>query len=752
MLRIAEWPIDTLTRLDAPDLWTAAYQSAPDLVDRYAAATSAQRDVLAELTTTAGFDRALTLANAEVAQRWRDCGGRVRSAKSRHRRLEATVVRFLCRAAGRATPQGAWAGVCAVTDAPGGDRLVSVAPAPGAWVVAPSLAPFAALCSWIGAGEPYLRKGRFALDPTLHRRQDRWRILGPGGWRELPEHPFLDSLVAWLHGAGEPERGALQPFVASLASAPASEAGVWEALAGLRSTGVIRPVLRVDPVGEGAAAILRRTAADLPDAMRHPWLDAVTALEAAAGALSRDLGEIDGAETTRRLGGAAAVLAELWQRLNVPGCPPGGASGLRVDRVAPFAAHWSAAGREVVSSAVAELLEIHAADGAAEHYRRQDVARLRSGSLLDELWRLTTLAPSARASEALPPLPGGTLTRAGVVAAHYGRRDRFAVEERWDVLAAGAGGGPVVVGAAALTGPWSVPDDADLPRCGAQVLVVDGSTVHLGWGRPQPLLFAGRHLDLGVAASTSAELAADLARSGCELTDVVVRDPQSLDASVRLPTTPMLDLSDRAQVAELDLVVDTESRTVEVRQAGRPLLVSTASAVGSSGRDPLSILGELLTNVHGWEMLSFGLPLTEAETVGRQPIAAVHTPSGHVLRTRRVALDPDWVEAARALVPVERYRAWVAALRAAGLAGSTGTPGSGAWAAGNETAGLVSVQCGQEPPLVVPASSPLAVEALFGVLRAGSWVVVADIAPATLVVDGTGRQHVAELAVSWWRT
>jgi hypothetical protein len=739
LLRVASWPLPTLDALACPDLWEAARQDEPDYPERYEAAMAAQRDQLRAITTTSAFDRALTIANPVVAERWRRGGGRARSGKSRDRRLEATVVRFVCRAAGRPTPNGAWAGVAAVGAADDGEAELGtglrVQPAQGRWWVSPSLLPFHELCGWLVRTEEYLRAGHFDLDSTLHHRSGRWVLYNGRAWRRLPDRPFVDHLVAWFEAHETSGALPLAPFVDAVSDAADARTMLWEALRGLRDVGVLVPALRI-PLGGDPATVLGQLSTVLPPSVRDPWMSAVEGLGALCNAVSDEFEQLDGTQLGRHGESARAILVALWRAVGAPGSPPAGSPALRVDRGAPFRAAWSCAARRTVADALTELIDVWAADGTAERYRQRHVSFIEDGPLLEQLWRWASPVPAgADASEAARAEhadPSGPFTRAGVFAMHFGTREDLPVEERWAALP--VADDTVVARPGALQGPWSAPA-GDLPRCGAHLVVLDGDQVHLEWGRPQPALFCGRHVHLPVAAEVVREFADALARDGLEVVDVTARDLLALDAAVRDHHGRRLDLTDRASVRTLTVgSSDGASGVTVAGQDGRRLFPTSHSAAGSAGLDPLSRLGAELCNANGWELLSFGLPLTSRELAGGG-VPAVVTPSGHVLRRRRLVAGTAWVEHVSTLEPVERFAEWVALLANASLPPR------------------VTVHVGTQPPLLLPANSPLCVEALFASLpRPVRPLVLAEPPPTAIVTDDAGRQYTAELAVSWWRT
>jgi len=176
VLRIAAWPIDTLTCFSAPRLAARA-------VSRGAADADVDTDTEFEAAIPVGARpparpagcadhrapllRALVLANRQLAARWLKAEGRMSRARARDRRLEATVFRYLCRAAGRPTPNGTWAGAALVRPEPDGAspgwRTMA---AVGRVAVSPNLVPFATAAHWLAQTDRYVREGPVRLDPT----------------------------------------------------------------------------------------------------------------------------------------------------------------------------------------------------------------------------------------------------------------------------------------------------------------------------------------------------------------------------------------------------------------------------------------------------------------------------------------------------------------------------------------------------------------------------------------------------------
>ncbi len=749
VLRVASWPLSTLEALQLTH-----FRTLPDQLDDevfsavYTGALSGQRATLSELTTTPAFDRALTLANPIVAQRWRKAGGRAPTGRSRDRRLEATVIRFLCRAAGRATPNGAWSGITGVEDGlpgcgSGGQAfswtdLISVSPAPARWWAAPSLIPFDALCEFLGRQRQYLHDGLFELEPTLHRRDGGWFMWGAQGWRPLPGHRLVEALVGWFEG-NEPHSNQLPlaPLVKAVTD-PDTEGPLWDALAQLREAGVLRPAARLDPTSGPPGQILRTIAGALPVAARAPWITAVDQLEELSQEIAGRFGELTGPALAGLLDQGAAILGGLWRELGAPGEPPWPC--VRVDAGAPFRVQWSAAARSEIAHALDELIALWQADGTPERYRRHASSIFGSGSVIDALYSGTDPAlprdlglgpPTVLTADSRLP------TRAGIFATHFGIDRDFLVEDRWSGLRESRQGKKreVAVSPADLEGPWSCDSDV-APLCGAQLLSWQDGRLHLGWGRPQPGLFFGRHWSLRAGMQVQAEIDQAFALAGLDVVDVVAREVANLDASIRRCTRAPLDLRHRHRIRTMRVIDGPAGIPLLAGQDDtRPIVPVCNSAAAPARRDPLSLLITHLGCAHGWEFMSFGVPLLPSDLRPGAVSPRIVTESGHLISARRMVATSAWVQQVLLVTPASRFRAWIRLLNDADLGD------------------FVRVQAGSSAPLAVPACSPLAVEALFSSLRGDPMpLLIEELRPSGVVRDDLGREYVAELAIAWWRT
>src|SRR6185436_4035623 len=151
------------------------------------AALDDQRTVLRRLTDEPNFQRALLVANTSVAAAWMGSPGR-RAKRRRH--LETTVFHYLMRACGRATPNGAWAGVTPVMprQVDADTRVLIATPVDARHDVTLNLRPFLTMLDALTRQPRYRWLRPLHLNPTL-------RTDGAAGWRYEREQAGIHRWV-----------------------------------------------------------------------------------------------------------------------------------------------------------------------------------------------------------------------------------------------------------------------------------------------------------------------------------------------------------------------------------------------------------------------------------------------------------------------------------------------------------------------------------------------------------------------------
>ena len=655
----------------------------------------ADRRRLRDITAAAEFVTALSLANLELAHRWRRTVGRPLDDRSRTRRLEGTITRYVARAVGRATPNGAWAGTASCSQTAG--RGVRLRPADGDWRVHPNLEPFERVVQHLRAHAAFLLTAPLMLDPLVqpHQLADRTEMV------------IAESLLR----SGPSTRAELVERVAGSGIDP-DEAAV--AVDQLTATGRVVASFRLD-VGLGDGwAVLEAAAGDLPHHLSEPWQAAVTRLRSIAPRLETALGAADIDAVGHAIEAGREILAAHHEATGVA------ASQLDpfiIDRVAPVAATW---GPDVIASTtrlVDALLRFHDGLGVAEAYRQ-----------------LATASITGRPSS--PGSPHNELdelaepdTLLGVFHRRFGRRGPTnRLEEAQATLHRAA--------AASIDG---VSDVESLihgsPRpghMGALLVHPGGGRLLAGWGRPQPGLFWAR-LTAGDAELPS-ELPtglrwSDQAGGGVE---IVGRDPLNPNAALRA-IEPHARLDGWDHASGFSLEVDSDGSIWIARDGAllRPTYDSTC-AVGVN--DPWSAVLFVAAMSHGWEFLSFGVPLLQDELDQGQGLPELRLGDAGSISARRWIVDEAEVAELLAAGEAEAMCLWLA------RAGVSGWPS------------LVRVRAGIDPtapPLLMVTHSPLFLCSLLLSIEEPQRLVVTEVHPAEIAQVESGNRHIVELAVAW---
>jgi hypothetical protein len=717
-------------------------------VDReWRAELSRQRDVLRQITLEARFLRALSMANPAVAERWEHRADmrvdQPRSDKARHVRLEASVFRYLMRAAGRATPQGAWAGVAPVS--PGyavaddaAPFLVSEAPGMLRYVATPALEPFATVVAVLARQPRYWADYPLRLNPTAHQVGRNWRYeeAGEAGrrWVEMTADP-LAAVILEAYADGEAHRAA--PLLDALArlvpKRPDLRDALGETVARLVSRQALQSELILPAAPSGIWDALDAVARRLVEPDRSLWLAVTSRTKMHCDQLGSRFetlspGKVRGLE--------AAVRRELGRLLeSVDLQLDDNAPVIHLDLRLPLEVTWSPATIEAVRAAVDELLGFHMTIEAAERYR--------SASLL-------SIAPALPPSSDVPLL--SLLHAAGSRLAWLQRLPPVVTD--WDDLLnrAASESSCTLPPTAVHRRPRPGPGGALLLSIVLKPTDSSGGASPIGvraeWGRPQPSLFVARfdHL-LGHNTSTG-ELADAIAqklsgweRSGLRAVEIVGHDPINLNAAVRPVIAPLqLEPHGVADLRPAKLSVRLEHDRPWLHCAGfdEKLVPVYGSAAAIGADDPCSRLLLQLAMVHGWELLSLGSPLL----VGRRHwphLPRVALPGGTVLSGERWSLDREAVADLVNLEGPTQYLAWRRHADRMALP-------SNVWVGFADTS--------DPERFVLRTDSPLAVRCLLLEMerapRAVEFVEAHGDPAMWPVVDAEGRHYLAELAVSWF--
>ena len=148
----------------------------------YTAALDAEREELRRIVGSMPFRRALAVASLSTSDALEEL--LIDPTKRETWRLRATLLNYVMRAAGRATPNGLWSGV-ALESLHDGDGAVSFRETPGAIFVKPDLNAYFQLFDLAASPQHYRRAVRLRWNPTMTSVDDGgYACAHPGadGW------------------------------------------------------------------------------------------------------------------------------------------------------------------------------------------------------------------------------------------------------------------------------------------------------------------------------------------------------------------------------------------------------------------------------------------------------------------------------------------------------------------------------------------------------------------------------------------
>lgn len=740
VVRAAAWPVETILRFGESALDTGDSGDGADTGDdadtdsflrRYEEALLEERCRLREIASTDEFQRALAMAAPELPARWSSLpSDPALSVKARHRRLEATVMRYLLRAAGRPTPQGAWAGVTRLHRDVAGTGL-RIEPAEVRWQPSVNLIAVGAIVDAIARERRYCRVYPVRLHPTLSDTPDGWRHITTAGPITTPHHPLVDAIVRHYRDArAEPIEPLLDAIAQTNSASESLRSLLDEAADGLLARGVLQSTLTLPPYATDATDVVDAVVEQLVEPDRSHWLDARAPIRACLDRL-RAFDSLAPHEVAAIVERARHALQSLWTASGLDGSPPD--PPLTLDRSLPYTV---TAGEDVwagMLGATRELFGFHAIDGAAERYRR---------------WTVEDFVGSARSGTALAALAARPLpTGSGSGDVPFGRRDifrRFAPtpeRERWVARSEAAWERalePFRDDAGVDLGKLDHPSDplASTPGLAGDLsLRVDGDgKIWLGAARPQPGLFTNRLAAvLGPSPLTCG--------TGIEPVDVLGAD--EIDAATTFRPPPDGGTVDaRGRVGILPRAVSIwwgrERRPMLVDARGGQPLTPVYPSGGAIGRfDPTSRVLLTLALAHGWEYPSYGFAALPAELGRWRHLPRLALSKRTVLSPQRWTLAPEEVRSLATATAPDRYRQWRR------LIGSRGVPA------------LAVVRAHtRRPPVLMPTASPLAVDAVLGTLDpADPQPILIEEPPGdprhSPIEDGNGH-YVAELGVTWF--
>jgi len=316
VMRVAQWPLDDLEALACPAVAKAAESLTPDdvaaaeLYDvEYTAAVEAARRRL--WSTTAGnprFRAALAMSSPSLHAGLGTGEVPARRTKS-VRHVETSLYRYLARAACRTEPYGMWTSVGIATF--GEHETTQVEECTPRYNLGPDLAPYGELLRSLASQEPYLERGPYRLNPTLHEQHDgRWvfakrdRETGALGWVVVPA-----SIAGRLRSALSGHPGSRTEHRLRLQAACDDALGD-ELLELALEAGLLLGGLDLPPRFDDPWSALAKAQESLEGAHAHAWGEARRSAAEVCTRLAQTLAEASGQSPAAELGDAVVSANE----------------------------------------------------------------------------------------------------------------------------------------------------------------------------------------------------------------------------------------------------------------------------------------------------------------------------------------------------------------------------------------------------------------------------------------------------------
>lgn len=759
MVRVAAWPLSVLDGLGDGELGElAARLSTPKpgrrdraahharrtdeeaYAARYAATLEAER---AQLWTRTGADprfvHALWLSNPQLGARVAELASEVPGTSKRHRHLQTTLLRYLVRAASRATPCDAWSGVVL---AELGERT-QVAATEARIVLAPDLRPFQAILRALAVRPHHRARARYAASPTLRRTESGWQCWArmPSGHAEprvLDTHAIADLLLLEASRPGRPARGRELSTRVAAQLPPALQPHVDEVLAALIGHGFLVGGLDLPARFTSPWRALHVAARRLEAHERQLWLEALTALQQLAEHLTPTptLAEPTSAVHARMADAsqrAVEIVATLARALDVTVDVP--RALFRADRVGGWHITLGPELRASLTRTVQEYEHLQAELGLGLAFRAS--ARAHSAARLAEGVSLDQLVPD----DANFPVQLADATWEALAAAIPGGHALAPVLARWTALVEGT----------ARERTWTPEGHAppvSPPPLGALMLVphrdrawvqgvIDEHTVvhaRFAWALGRDTDPLGRWLSERLRG-----LARDAGVAVYDYATYAERQPNVTARPLYVPRAlePWGAGGDRRALRGLSVSLDPHSDAPRARAPSltRPFVIAHFSASHTLG-DPIArvVLPTTFRDAPLHAVQASTVPF-EVERGRTTPTPALLLPDGSLARAPRWHLAGPTLEALLASSGAERFRAWQGLARAA------------------ELPARVLVRLDHEPPVLLLRDSPLALEALLEGARGQVHRLIFELPPTSepWLRDEHGHAFVSEWAIPFER-
>ncbi|HET9713226.1 MAG TPA: lantibiotic dehydratase, partial [Pyrinomonadaceae bacterium] len=636
-----------------------------------------ERSALHRLTENVAFQRALVLANPELAKRWRKQLENARRSspgeeplskekKSKIIKTEGSILSYLFRAATRPTPGGLWAGVAPIyldrEKQP--ERDLQIVPVKSRFLTTVNLAAFERVVDQLRKQPRYRTFPMIRLAPTVHRDGATWwyqtRKQTKHEWSKVPDVPCGPQILEFFADG--------RPYEADLVAHELARQTVdqveltYQLLSGsisrLVDEEVLVSTLAMSNAAENWLEALHDVARQLTKRDRDFWLSSVQVIQSLCEQFSERLSALSPDDVDRLTTAITQEMQKLyeWVGLTEPLPKP----LVLVDTKLGFEVRCNTSFWDTLANAVRELLAFYQSHDVAEQLRRVTLETLlgqnEAGVHRSFLEMVRTSATALELSGAEADHKGTRELKARLQKEVLGRQYYW-----YEQLMSNKTFDNVTAPATMCNGELRAGFD------GTVLLNVLGtSRIRAEWGRPHALCLVSRlsqllKNDSGEFGLTQA--VSDWYRSwtlnGFEPIEIAGSDSENHNATTRPRMTVDRVLADGSETRMSDLCVESTAGVIRPwlrHTVSNKTLIPVYNCVGVIGMSDASSQSLYrLALSHGWEFVCRRLfPGWLQERLPRLSLGG-----DTVVSPRRWFLTAAKVESLLQLNEVERYAKWI---------------------------------------------------------------------------------------------
>lgn len=756
ILRAAAWSLDCLNQFGDATLPALAAQATPTAASWQAYVTAynhvleQERETLWQLTAAdSRFMKALRLSNPIVAQKVNACANPKQPRSKVIRRLENTLYRYLARAVGRTTPNGLWAGVSTIQfgEQPTQEVIATQ------YAFSPDLRPFQTLLRSIARQPAYRETALWQINLTLTQpNQAVWHFwqrteMGRVERRELESNEVIDRLLKGLinlnQGTIAELLAGLQPVGLDLA-----ESELRSLLHVFIENGLLLGGVDLPNHFDTPWSALALAAQQLHDRHQIIWQQTIEQLKHLCHTLETTIETITLDEFEQSLTQAATCVIKLADAFEVELQLPDPL--LHCDLTLPFQVSLDRTQQAMLLETLISY-EKHWIDCVSPASALRDQQREQIARQLENHGAM----PLAHAQTAIAHLPGhatlqswasGLIQRSTETDAEIKTRI-----ETWSALLAQA---PLAQSATPKEpqvtlkfGTEHSTPSAKAPFGCLYITPFESFQLMVRGIDDDPARAFARFwncVEAKNSLSTWFQQQLEQLAQQCHLTIAELQSPFEANPNVLARPNfgvPLLDLwsanQDAISLIGATIGLDAIAGLPCLKLPGvpQPVVVFWFSAANLNATDPIAN-ALLYTSFQERPIATPASTVPVAmELASPRLTPRVCLPEGAMIRPRRTVLRGVRLQEMAQVLPVERYAQWQRL------------------AIEQEWTDLLMLQIDAEPPLLMRRDSPLALEALFKSVRAGTqWLIVEEVVGVPWLMDAHGQHYLSEMAFPFQRS